>query len=374
VRPIGIAHVLSSFEIGGQERVALDLAAGQRALGHRVIAVSLAAPPDGALAADFAAAGVATDRLDKGGRVDLTLPGRLARLFARERVDVVHTHNPQPLIYGAPAAKLFRPRRALVHTKHGANPEPPRRVWLRRAAGRLADAVVAVSDVTAEVARRNRECAPTKLHTITNGIDLGRFHPDPAARAQVRAELGIPAAAWVVGTVGRLSPEKDQRLLVRAIAPLLRDEVRLVLVGEGEENERLRRLAGSIGSGGYIHFLGARRDVPRVLAALDLFALPSRTEGLPLVLIEAMATGLVVVATEVGGIPTLIEPGVTGFLVGAGDADALAERLRALAFQREVAETCGGRALQVARARCSREAMVEAYMRLYEQIAQISKA
>ncbi len=150
-----MAHVLSSFGVGGQERVALDLAAGQRAAGCRVLAVSLAPPPEGPLAAEFAARGVAVHTVEKlGGAIDPSLPLRLALVFRRARVEVVHTHNPQPLLYGAPAARLAGA--LAVHTKHGVNPDGGRRLCARRAAARLVHAYVAVSEATAAAARRQR--------------------------------------------------------------------------------------------------------------------------------------------------------------------------------------------------------------------------
>jgi sugar transferase (PEP-CTERM/EpsH1 system associated) len=360
---VKIAHVLSSFGMGGQERVALDLAACQRELGHDVIAVSLAAGPDGPLASEFGAAGVATHTVAKRDGFDATLFVRLAWHLRRSRIDIVHTHNPQPLIYGALASRLAGAR--AVHTKHGANPDGGRRLQLRRAAARLVGAYVAVSQTTAEIARKNQEVPERKLHTIDNGIDLSRFHPDPAARAAIRAELGIPETAWVAGTVGRLAPEKDQKLLIDALMPRLSQEVQLIIVGDGSERAALTRHARG---NRFVHLVGARKDVPRLLAALDVFVLSSRTEGLPLVIPEAMAMGLPVVSTAVGGIPTVIDEGRTGFLVPAGDAAALGAALARLASDRALADTCGRLGRETALARYSRERMVRDYLDLYEQV------
>jgi hypothetical protein len=134
-----IAHVLSSFGTGGQERVAVELADAQVALGHDVIAISLAPEPDGPEAERFRAAGARTRTLPKRERgPDPGLVRRLAALLVREGASVVHTHNPQPLIYGAPAARLVGA--TVVHTKHGANPDRGRRRLVRRLAGHLCDA------------------------------------------------------------------------------------------------------------------------------------------------------------------------------------------------------------------------------------------
>ncbi|MBI4512071.1 MAG: glycosyltransferase [Deltaproteobacteria bacterium] len=367
--PLVVAHVLSSFGMGGQERVALDLAVGQKQAGLRVIAVSLAPRPDGPLAGDFAAAGVPTRTVAKRQGFDMTLPFRLAWHLRKERVGLVHTHNPQPLIYGAPAARLAGA--AVVHTKHGANPSGQRRMVLRRVAATMVDAYVAVSELTAEVARKGREVDVARLHVIPNGIDLSRFGPDAAARRAVREELGIPEGAWIVGTVGRLSPEKNQALLLKAAAPVLGDGFRVVVVGSGAEENALRALGASFPRGELIHFTGARRDVPRLLAAFDVFALTSRTEGLPLVIPEAMASGIPVVATAVGGIPNVVDEGVTGFLVPSGDEDALRRRLVELAGDAALAQGIGGEARRVALERYSAERMVREYLGLYERVRKV---
>ncbi|HEY6558614.1 MAG TPA: glycosyltransferase [Polyangiaceae bacterium] len=361
-----IAHVLSSFGMGGQERVALDLARGQLAAGHTVLAISLAAGPEGPHAENFRAAGARVFTVEKGSGFDLSLIARLRALLSRERVDVVHTHNPQPLVYGAPAAKLAGA--VVVHTKHGANPDGARRRWLRRTASEFADAYVAVSNTTGEVARRNRECREGRLHVIPNGIDLAQFDADPAAKAAVSAELGISQDTRIIGTVGRLAPEKNQRLLIAAAAPLLSPAVRLMLVGTGPEEEALQSFAASLPTGRYVHFMGARNDVGRLLAAFDVFALSSLTEGLPLVIPEAMAAGLPIVSTRVGGIPDVVEDGKIGFLVPSGDERALGDCLQKLLDDPTLAAWMGTRARSVALSRYSASRMTADYMKLYESL------
>jgi glycosyltransferase involved in cell wall biosynthesis len=351
--------------MGGQERVALDLAVGQIAAGSRALVISLAPPPDGPLRADFDAHGVETHTVAKRDGFDATLPFRLAALLRRRGVQIVHTHNPQPLIYGAPAARLAGAR--AVHTKHGSNVEVGR-IWLRRAAALLVDAYVAVSAETMEQARRDGDAPARKLRAIANGIDLSRFFPDEDARAAVRAELGIPAAAMVVISVGRLVPDKHQALLVRAMAPLVADGTRLVLVGDGPEAPALRAQVQALAGARFVHLVGARRDVPRLLAAADLFALSSRTEGLPLAIPEAMAAGLPVVSTAVGGIPSVIDEGETGFLVPPDDESALRARVAALAGDAARTRRMGQHARAVALERYAAARMVRDYLALYQRV------
>lgn len=358
MRPLAIAHVLSSFALGGQERVALDLAGSQVDEGHRVHAISLAPLPDGLLRDEFARRGVVVHTVSKGRGVDPTVVARLAMLFRRERVEIVHTHNPQPLFYGALAGRLAGA--TVVHTKHGVNPARGRQLWLRRLGGRLAHAYVAVSGATARVARDNAECPAARLRTIANGVALEGFGANAEARRAVREELGIPAAAFVFGTVGRMSPEKDHTLLVRAARPLLSEATQLVIVGDGSEASRVRDEArGSP----WIHLPGSRNDVSRLLASFDAFVLSSRSEGLPLALVEAMASGLPIVATDVGGVREVLD--AAGMVVPSRDERALAEAMRSI--RGGGAQDLGARARVRAKQFDARR-MNDEYLALYTQL------
>jgi len=354
--------VLSSFGVGGQERVALDLAIGQQARGHRVTVLSLAPAPDGPIAGELAGAGIAVDRVPKRGGLDPTLVPRLVRALRRHGADVVHTHNPLPLIYGAPAARLAGA--AAIHTKHGINPGSRGHRLLRRAAAKLTHAFVAVSDTTAAQARAQRDAAT--VLTIPNGIRLDRYHPDPEARAEARVELGL-GDAWVVGTVGRLDDYKNQALLVRAMAPLLSSRVRLVIVGDGPNRAAVEAAIAALPEPRWAVMTGRRMDVPRLLPAFDVFALSSTTEGLPLVVPEAMSAGLPIITTAVGGLPDVVDHGHTGLVIPSGDEPRLAQALAQLERDRELATQMGQRARQVALSRYSSDRMVDAYLELYAE-------
>ena len=359
--PLSIVHVLSSFGVGGQERVALDLSIGQRARGHTVRVISLAPPPDGAMADEFREHGIETVRVAKRDGIDPTLVPRLVAVV--RGVDIVHTHNPLPLVYGAPAAKLVRA--GAIHTKHGKNPGTRAQRWLRRTAARFCDAYVAVSATTLAQARQAHDVSEAKLREIPNGIRLDRYAPDPAARAQIRAELGL-GTAWVVGTVGRMDSNKNQAMLIRAMAPLLSAERRLVIVGDGPGRADVE--AAAAGSP-FVTFTGRRMDVPRVIHAFDVFALSSISEGLPLVVPESMAAALPIVSTAVGGIPDVVQDGLTGLLVPV-DERALGDALASLARDRARGQRMGAAARELALARYSADRMVEAYLALYASICE----
>ena len=278
-----------------------------------------------------------TGRVTKRAGVDLTLVPRLARALRALEADIVHTHNPLPLIYGAPAARLIGA--TVIHTKHGMNPGGRGQRALRRAAARLAAAFVAVSDTTAHQAGDQHDVAPGKLRTIPNGIQLDRYRPDPEARAAARVELGL-GDAWVVGTVGRLDESKNQSMLVRAMAPILSSRVRLVIIGDGDSRPAVEAAIAALPEPRWAVMTGRRMDVPRLVHAFDVFALPSKSEGLPLVVPEAMAASLPIVATRVGGLPGVVEDGVTGVLTPVDEA-AFAAALAELERDRERARAMG---------------------------------
>jgi sugar transferase (PEP-CTERM/EpsH1 system associated) len=353
-----IVHVVQGLGIGGQERLVVQLAHALAARGCEPAIVSLS--PGGALRVEAGAVPVLDATRDD--RADPALFARLVLLLRRLRPDVVHTHNPAPMLYAMPAAIALGVRRR-IHTKHGANRYGKRGLWAARAVVRALHAVAAVSPETAEVARTKERVPARRLHVVPNGIPLASFHPDPEARARVRTELGIPSDAVVVGSVGRLAEEKDYPLLVRAMAPILGERVRLVLVGEGSARGDVERSLTPETSP-FVTLTGLRHDVPALLAAFDVFALSSRTEGLPLAVPEAMATGLPVVATSVGGLPSVV-PADCGMLVPPGDASALGRALDALARDPRRARARGATARRRALVRYSLDRMTDTYESLY---------
>ena len=353
-----ILHVVLSLELGGQERLIADLSHALKARGHDVHVLSLT--PGGSMRAELG--GIDVIDIPKRDGLDLSLPLRLAPVLRQLQVDVAHTHNPIPLIYAAPVARLARVRR-VVHTKHGANIYSSASLAAARVATRALTAFVGVSAETAAIARTRERVPERLLHVIQNGIPLERFRRDLEARARIRAELGIPGRAVVVGTVGRLSKEKDHPLLVRALRLRLGPEVRLVIVGDGPYRSEIEHSIGPEAAR-YVTLTGERRDVPALLSAFDVFAMSSRTEGLPLVVPEAMAARLPVVVTAVGGLPGIVGPEV-GLVVPPGDADALGRALSQLIDDPARRVSLGEAARRFADQSFSIDRMVREYEALY---------
>lgn len=340
--------------------MALRLAGKQREAGHDVQALAFAGGP---LRQQFEHEGISTQVLPKRPGFDSLLYARVLALCLAKRYSVVHTHDQQSLVYVAAPARVCGA--TVVHTKHGDTVEGIRRLVLRRAAAAFVHAFVAVSETTAQTARAHREVSEGKLLVVENGVDMTRFRPDEQARTELRHELGVGADARLIGTVGRQEQVKNPELLMRAAAPLLGADVHLLLAGDGSLSARLSALAATLPNAESIHLVGRRDDVPRLLSALDIFALSSRAEGLPLVILEAMATGLPVASTAVGGIAELVQDGRTGILVPAGDEQALRAALGSLLADLGRGRQMGRRGRALVQDRYSLNAMTEAYQRIY---------
>lgn len=365
--PLGILHVVNSLDYGGLERVVCDLALQQHADGHRVRVFSIC---DTAGFRDaLESAGIPVTVGGKRRTLDLRVLRALRQAATGHGIDILHTHNFVPNYYAATAMLGTRHRHAIVNSCHnmGTRLSNARlrglyRLSLRRTAR--------VAMVGAQVHGRftaDGIVDPARAVTVLNGIPVGRFSPGEARRRAARAQLGIAEDAPVVGSVGRLVELKNHRLLIACMPALLaaHPTARLVLVGDGPLLAELRAYAQSLGVAAQVVFAGAHDDVAALLPALDIFALPSRTEGLSIALLEACAAQRAVVATAVGGNPEIIEDGVTGRLFASEDQVRLSALLLELlddAPQRQRLGEAAGRWVQ---AHASVEAMAGRYREVY---------
>jgi sugar transferase (PEP-CTERM/EpsH1 system associated) len=239
---------------------------------------------------------------------------------------------------------------------------------------------VALSQDLQGYLQRRVGIAPQRIVQIYNGVDVERFAPPPPVAQGARARpaiAGCPFTApqhWLLGTVGRMQTVKDQPLLARAfvralvLAPALRATLRLVLVGEGPLRAQAQAILAEAGAADLAWLPGERSDVPDVMRGLDLFVLPSQAEGISNTILEAMACACPVLATRVGGNAELIEAGLTGDLVPAGDAETMAHALVALAQDPARAARMGRAGRARVEQRFSLQAMVGAYQRLYGEV------
>jgi sugar transferase (PEP-CTERM/EpsH1 system associated) len=213
-----------------------------------------------------------------------------------------------------------------------------------------------------------------RIHQIYNGVDLDRFVPRVGPRPELAPPGFLPTNALVVGTVGRLAEVKDQTTLIAAYAELLArrsdlaSRVRLVIVGGGALRGELERQAAALGIDDRVWFAGDRDDVPDLMRLFDLFVLPSLGEGISNTVLEAMASGLAVIATRVGGNPELVEEGRTGALVPVGQVDALADAMLHFLTDDPLRERCGAGARESVSRRFSWERCLDQYLGLYDEL------
>jgi glycosyltransferase involved in cell wall biosynthesis len=357
--PLRITHVVSSLQVGGMEQFALRIASEQQRRGH---AVRLLAVRGGPLLEHARAAGVPVHILRGRGK-QTWLPDALL-CHARARPQIVHAHNPTSLPYAAIARAVGRP--AVLMTRHGQRAElrtPTETEWNATAA------VVAVSEAAATVLRETYPAQAAKVSVIHNGIE-------PAAparpREETRATLGLdPSDPIPVGIiVARIDTLKGHDTLLHALAqlPLTTPPVTLLIAGDGAERAAMERLATELGITQQARFLGFRTDVRDLLAASDFFVLPSRLEGLPLSVLEAMAHGLPVIATPVGGTPEVIPDPRYGLLTPVDDVPALAAVLARLASDPALRQELGEAGRRRVAEAFSFAAMTSRYDALYRRL------
>ncbi len=318
-------HLVLSLEIGGLERVVVDLAREGRRLGQRVTVGCV--EQRGRLAPEVEALGIPVVCADKPAGLRPRTIWTLGRLFMASKPDVIHSHQITALFYGGLAARALRI--PVVHTEHGKHYSPGSRArWVGRAAGWQAARFLCVSQDIADGVLAGRVAPASRIGVVPNGIDLTKFAGGDDG-GSVRAALGIPAAALVVGTVGRLNEIKRQDLLLQGFARLKTQipGAHLLLVGDGPEGAALRTLGERLGLGDSVHFAGYQPQPERFMRAMDVFALTSRSEGMPVSVLEAWGARVPVVASRVGGLAEMIESGRNGLLFDFGDEAGLVAAL-----------------------------------------------
>lgn len=360
-----IAHVVLSLQPGGLENGVVNVVNGLDPRRFRSSVVCL--KEAGAFAKRITAKGTAIHELHLQPGNDPVMPFRLARWLRLAEVDLVHTRNAEPFFYGCAAAKLARTKH-IVHSEHGRTfDDRPARFWLQRVMTRHADAVFAVSaQLRADVAYHVGIDA-TRIEVVHNGVDLNRF--DRTNRNAARAELGIHPESVAVGSVGRLVPVKNYSLLLRALSdPALR-QTQTFLIGDGPERPALEALVRSLGMQDRVRLLGHRDDVSALLAALDIFVLPSVSEGMSNTLLEAMACAVAPVVSDVGGNVEIVRDAMEGLSFPSGDEAALRLALSTLCADPVRREQIGLAARQRVLSDFDLHSMIQRYESMYERVA-----
>jgi glycosyltransferase involved in cell wall biosynthesis len=357
-----ILFLSSSSGPGGAERVLSKLAASVDRERYSPI-VGLFRP--GWLRDECDRHGVPTRILPSPGNLDIAWVRTCLRLLRQERVALIHSHEFDANVHGALAAWIAGiPQIATIHGKHYYW-ERARRRFAYRCVSRWAKMVTVSEDLRSFVST-NVGIPAHRLQTLYNGIEILPDVED-AAVEQLRNELGINPEDQVIGSVGSLYPVKGHQFLVDALPAVFRARPRtvVVIVGRGELDVALKDQVKRLGLEGKVHFLGLRQDIPRLLALMDVFVMPSLSEGLSIALLEAMAARKPVVTTRVGGNPEIVVDGETGYLVPVEDSHSLASAIFHMLTNPDQAIRFGENGRRRVEERFSLATMAEGYQKLY---------
>jgi len=354
-----VCHLSMTLNTGGLERLLVEFA---RLRNPQQVALTFVALEElGQPAEDLKAAGHDVISMGMQNSTKRKTIVALRQLLLERQIDVVHTHNTYPHFYGALAAKLT-PVRAVINTQHGRGCGSGwKSLWQFRIANQLASRVVGVSEDATALCRKQDWASTRKMQTIWNGIDLERF------------AFSGPRPEPIAISVARLSPEKDYATLFRALPGVIQREprFRLRLVGDGSERSGLETLARELGIERHVEFLGERRDVHELLRTAGFFVSSSRTEGISLTLLEAMAVGLPIVTTRVGGNPEIVVDGETGKLVPSEDPQALTQAICDMLDEQPLWPVMADAARARVEHHFNARSMVASYERLYRDCAGI---
>jgi glycosyltransferase involved in cell wall biosynthesis len=365
-----IVQLVETLETGGLERIAVDLALAQKMAGDSPMLYCMFT--GGPLADEAHRAGIPVTEFHKEPGFSAKILFMLARQLRRDAADVVHTHNPGVHHYGAVAAGMARVP-AVINTRHGPATSSGRAYQERyfRAVMPLTDRVVFVCEDSRRYLEDQRGLASGKSAVILNGVELGAFLERPAAPRSASPRNASPRSGSTgtrFGAVGRMVPVKAHSILIDAFAQLSckLPAAELRIVGGGPLENALKEQTRKAGLDGRIHIEGFNPRIADVLRELDIFVLSSTSEGLPLVILEAMAAGLPVVSTRIGGVPEVAPEGEVSVLCAPGSASDLAEAMYKAATACDLA--CMGRkAREMAIANFSLDRMWRSYQAVYAE-------
>ena len=359
-----ILYHITELDIGGAERVLWSLSVALARKGHTVEVACLTGR--GKVGEWLERDGITVHYLNAKVSRPWSLSGPLRRVVREFRPDILHNFLFHANLLGRYVGWRERVP-AVVCAVRVEDVERPWRLWADGWTQRMMHAETCVSESARQFTHRRSGIPLEKLVAVPNAIDVARFDLAPGA---FRSELGLAEGVPLIATVGRLERQKGMALLLDSTASVLKDhpEARLVLVGDGPDETILKAQAEKLGIQGSAHFLGWRPDVPQILVDADVFVLASRWEGMPNVVLEAMAARRPVVATTVGGVPELVVQGETGLLVRPDDAAGLSESIARVLADPERSRGMGEAGRRRAEDEFSPDRMVRRYEELYERL------
>jgi L-malate glycosyltransferase len=371
---IRLMHVVHSLEIGGIERSTHDMVEVMPSYDIEPSVCCL--DRLGPWGEDLKNKGFKIYTIGRSAGIDFKLISKLKAIIKEYKPDVIHPHQYTPYFYTILSnISLYRPK--IVFSEHGRfypDRMSPRRVMFNQFANRLTDRIISVCEATKKALVKYEWFPANKIEVIYNGIKIEKFQIKIDI-AEKRRSLGLKEDDIVIGAVGRLCTEKNYKMLILAFGLVAKDvhNAKLVIVGGGQLEDQLRQTAADMGLTNKVLFLGPRTDVPEILKTFDIYALSSDSEGASQVLLEAMASGTPVVATNVGGNPEIILDGQTGILVPRGDqfkfAEAILNIANDLQYRGKMAENGRNRIFE----KFTFTQMVENYVNTYKRALDINR-
>ncbi len=302
--------------------------------------------------------------IEKGEGFKWYVVSRLSRIIEQRRIKIIHTNNYDTWLYGVLAATINR-KVFHVHTQH-SNLVNKKKKYVENLLGRFTDEVVAVS-ANVKDSLKEYWSKRKSIHVIHNGIDVHKFCPQTKVRSETRLKYNISDDIFLLGIVARLVPVKDHKTLFKAFSLLSSEinNIHLFVVGDGVLKNELEEKINIMGLSKKITFVGESLDIYAILPAMDLFVLSSLSEGLSVTLLEAMSTGLPIVATNVGGNTEIVEDGYNGFLVPPKNPKALSKAVEKLYLNRDLHKQMAINARKKAIDHFSLEKWIDSYESLY---------
>jgi glycosyltransferase involved in cell wall biosynthesis len=364
-----VLHVIYSLFQGGAERHVETIATTpSEKYDHLVCSLTSGDDP----AENMKSAGIPVFLLEKKFRGDIRVLPLLSRLIKQKKVDILHLHNPPGSLWGTLATVFSHSSIPIIRTEH--TPYIPSNYplvhrFLHSYLNRRSEKIICVSDHVRESFIASFHRWKEKYITIHNGILINNFRTS-LSREECRTRFKLPKDAKIMGTIGRLTQVKNHASLIKVLHAIRQEfkSIHLAILGEGKLKSTLRELAADFGVSDSVSFLDPTDHIEIFLGALDLFILPSRREGLPLVVLEAMAAGIPTVASSVGGIPEIISNGHNGYLIHPHNLDEIAGKVSELLKDRERANTLAYRGKETIRDRFSADTMIPEIEKVYDRL------
>lgn len=363
-----ILHVILSMAMGGAETLVYNMVKHSSFTRNKPVICCLNSVGD--LGEKLKDDGFSVYCHSSRSGTDWSLISWISDIIRAEKIEVVHAHQ-YPAFFSAVPAAFLAGRTKVVYTEHGRL-YPDVRRWKRRLVNPFlavaTDHIVSISSSTAKAMADVDNLPPNRIRIINNGVDFSLMNPD-IDRAEKRRELGIDESCRIIGTAARLEKIKNIPMMLRGFKQVHTElpDTCLMIAGDGSQTGELKALANELGIQDSVKFIGLRFDMPEIYLLMDVFLLTSFTEGISVTLIEAMASGVPGVVTDVGGNPEVVLDGVSGYLVPLDADTVLAERVVGLLSDPVLAGQIGTNARKRAVERFSFNTMMAEYGKLYER-------